>query len=266
MPFFLIVEVFGTVIFEGVGIWAGVALVVAYLLAFTIKGLFGYGAVPPMILMGSFLMPPHQAVIVAGLVNFTSQWFLLPEGLKTGNRQIAGRMILFILPALLVGVAIFRILPPNGLQFSVGLLLLLILLAEGTQLKTIVEPIAHRNVAAFSAGASIVAGLMAGLVGAGAMIFLSVLLRTLVPSKDTFRGTIVLIVTSILVARTALLSAGGMITLAEVIIALMLLPLAAIGLPLGRALSRTLSNEAFFMAYRWFMIMASALLMVRGAV
>ena len=259
-------EFFEVMVFEGVGVVGILALVAAYLLAFVIKGLFGYGAVPPMILMGSLLMPAHQAVIVAGLVNFASQWILLPEGLKSADRKVAGRMIVFILPALVVGVIIFRELPSDGLQFTVGLILLLILLAEFSSLRNIIEPIAHRNAAVFSAVSSTVAGLLAGIVGAGAMIFLSVFLRSILPERVTFRGTIILIVTCILVFRTFLLAATGMVSRSDVIIALMLLPIAALGLPLGRALSNVLTNKSFFIAYRWFMICAALLLMLRAVI
>lgn len=257
-------EIFGITVFEGIGPFSVVALILAYLLAFVIKGMFSYGAVPPMILMGALVMPPHQAVIVAGLVNFSSQWLLLPEGLKNAHRPIAWRMIIFIIPALAVGVFVFRELPSGPLQFTVGLLLLLMLLAEFSSLRDKIEPIAHRNVAIFSAVSSMIAGVLAGIVGAGAMIFLSVLLRSLLPEKATFRGTVILIMTFMLVFRTFLLAVTGMIAWADVIIAAMLLPVAGVGLPIGRALSQSMSNDTYFTSYRWLMIFAALLLMARA--
>ncbi len=256
----------GTTVFDGLSAWQFGAVLAAYALAFTIKGVFGYGAVPPMILMGSLVMPPHHAVLLAGLVNLASQGLLLPDGLKHGNRRLAGRMILFIVPALVVGVFVFQRLDPARLQLTVGLLLLAILLADGTTWRDKLTPLVDRQRGLFSAASAIIAGMLAGIVGAGAMIFLSVYLRTREGDRLAFRGTIILVTSAILVWRTVLLVAADLVTRSLLLEALLMLPLSAAFLQFGRAVARRVSNEAFFKAYRVLMITAAALLVVRGVI
>lgn len=256
---------FGIAIYNEVSAWQLVALCAAYALAFIIKGIFGYGAVPPMILMGSLVMPPHQAVLLAALVNLATQGFLLPDGLRDGQLAIAGRMMLFIMPALVVGTFLFQILSADDLQVAVGALLLGLLLLEGSSLKARIEPYAQAHRPVFSALAAIIAGLISGVVGGGAMVFLSVYLRTLIPEKTAFRGTVILIISGILIWRVLLLLGFDLLTLVLAVEALTLIPVALIALGVGRGLSRMLSNQAFFKLYQWFMMASAAMLILRGA-
>ncbi len=257
-------DLFGLPIFAGVSAWQWVALALAYALAFVIKGVFGYGAVPPMVLMGSLIMPPHHAVLLAAIVNLASQSLLVPDAIRHGNRAIFGRMILFIMPAAVAGTLLFQVLSPGSLQLVVGVLLLSVLLIENSTLRARIVPVARARRGLFSTVAALIAGLIAGVVGAGAMVFLSVYLRTLLPEKTEFRGTVILIVTSILAWRAILLISLGLITWTLVAEALTLIPVAAAALTLGKWLSDKLSNDGFFTIYRWFMISAALLLIVRG--
>lgn len=254
------------ILFPGLAGWQIAGLCLAYAGAFLVKGVFGYGAVPPIILVGSLLMDPHEAVILAGLVNLASQLFLLPQGIRTGDRALAGRLTIFILPALAVGVVIFARLPTEGLQVTVGAGLLTILLLEGSPAWRRLEPIAARRHGAFSAVAAVITGLLSGIVGAGAMIFLSVYLRTRLSDRLTFRGTVILIMTAILVWRTLLFLGAGLVDMAIALQALVLLPAAAAGLVIGTRLVRTTSDAIFFTAYRFFLIAASLLLIARGLI
>lgn len=254
------------ILFPGVAGWQIAGLCLAYALAFLVKGVFGYGAVPPVIVVGSLLMDPHEAVILAGLVNLASHLLLVPQGIRTGDRALAGHLTLFILPALAVGVVIFESLPTDGLQVTVGAALLAILFLEGSPAWRRLEPVAARRHRAFSTVSAVITGLLSGIVGAGAMIFLSVYLRTRIGDLLVFRGTVILILTAILVWRTVLFLGAGLIDTTIALQALVMLPVAAAGLMLGSRLARTASDAAFFTAYRIFLIVASLLLIARGLI
>ncbi|ESR25585.1 sulfite exporter TauE/SafE family protein [Lutibaculum baratangense] len=256
----------GIPVFEGLALWQFAALAAAYALAFLIKGVFGYGAVPPMILMGSLLMPPHEAVLLGGLVNLASQTFIIPDGIRHGDRALAGRMVIYIMPALVLGVFVFKYLPSDGLQLVVGIVLLAILLMEGSPAWRRLEPVFARRHRLFGSISAIIAGLMAGVVGAGAMVFLSIYLRTRASERMSFRGTVILIVTAILTWRTILFVGAGLIGWSLVLQAAIMLPLAAVFLLVGTRLAQTLSNSVYFRAYQVFMIMAAVLLIVRGLI
>lgn len=256
----------GIPIFDGLSLWQLVSLLVVYAFAFTVKGVFGYGAVLPMILMGSLVMPPHHAIILAGLVNLVSHAVIVPDGLRHGNHRLAGRMILFIMPTLILGVLLFRHLEPAALQMSVGSLLLIILLAEGTSWRQHLFRIVEVRHSLFSGAVALIAGLLSGLVGGGAMIFLSVYLRSVEPDKLALRGTIILILAGTLAWRMLLLGWANLLTWSMALEAMFILPLTVFCTLIGRAVAGRLTNEAFFRAYRVFMIAAALMLIVRGAV
>lgn len=256
--------IFGITAFEGLEPWQIAALAAAYIVAFAVKGVFGYGAVPPMILIGALLMPPHKAVLLAGLVNFAAQGVLLPDGLRSGDRRLARKMVLFILPALVPGVFVFKAMPTDGLQVTLGIMLITILLLESSRWKSSLERVVDRRKEVFGMGSAIFAGLMAGIVGAGGMLLLSVYLRRVLSGRMEFRGTVILIVSAVLVFRTALLAGAGLVTKSLVLEAVLALPVAALSLSVSRRVVGSLSNSAYFLAYWYFMMGASALLVLRG--
>ena len=239
-------------------------LACAYVFGFVVKGFFGYGAVPPMILAGSLLMPPHHAVLLAGLINALSQVFLLPDGLRHGSRKMAGRMLLLVIPGLVVGVLVFKELSSERLQLVVGLIILLLVFLDGPALRPYLEPLVRAWPRAFGAGAATIAGMLAGIVGAGGMIFLSTYLRFWLTERMQFRGTIILIVTGLLATRTALLFGTGLVTTGLLFQALMFAPIGMVGSLVGGWLSRRVSNTSYFKAYRAFLIVAALLLTLRA--
>jgi uncharacterized membrane protein YfcA len=216
--------------------------------------------------MGSFVMPTHHAIILAGVVSLMSHTIIVPDGFKYGNRRLAGRMVLFIMPPLILGVLLFRHLEPAALQITVGTLLLGILIAEGTSWHQRFLRYEKGRHGLLSAAAALIAGLLAGLVGAGAMIFLSVYLRSVESDKLTFRGTIILIIAGTSVWRLLLLVWANLMTWSIALEALFILPLTVLFTLIGKTVAKYLTNEVFFRAYKFFMISAAILLIVRGAV
>lgn len=252
------------ILFDDLGTVGFLALLAGYFVAFTIKGVFGYGAVPPMIMVGSLVMPPHDAVILAALVNLGGQGLLIPDGVRHGDARIAARSLVLILPTLFVGVVIFDNLPREALELFVGAFLLAFLLLDGsTPQKQFFERFSHRPrlLAGLSA---VLAGLIAGVIGAGAMILFGIWLRSVIQDRQVFRGTIILVVTGLIVVRMTFLFGFGLITVPLVLEAASLVPLALAGLSLGRLFTNRMTDKAYFSLFRAFMIVGCITLIVRA--
>lgn len=235
-----------------------------YVFSFVVKGFFGFGAVPPMLLVGSLLMPPHQAVLLAGLVNAMSQAFLFPDGVRHGARGLASGMALLVVPGLLVGVLAFRDLSSEHLQLALGLIILALVFLDGPGMRPHIEPVILRSPRIFGVGAAAMTGLMAGLIGAGGMIFMSTYLRYRIGDHLRFRGTIILIVTAMLLTRTFFLVAGGLVNTPLALQALAFMPAGFLGAYIGRWLSRSLSNDRYFRVYRTFLIVSALAFTLRA--
>ena len=54
-------------LFEGVSDVGILLLVALYFLAFVIKGIFGFGAIPPLVVFGALITEPHHAVLLAAV-------------------------------------------------------------------------------------------------------------------------------------------------------------------------------------------------------
>jgi len=235
-----------------------------YVFGFVVKGFFGFGAVPPMLLVGSLLMPPHQAVLLAGLVNAMSQAFLVPDGVRHGARGMAGGMALLVVPGLLIGVLVFREMSSDRLQLVLGLVILALVFLDGPGMRPLIEPLILRSPRIFGVCAAAMTGLMAGLIGAGGMIFMSTYLRYRIGDHLRFRGTIILIVTAMLVTRTVFLVAEGLVNQPLTLQALAFVPAGFLGAYIGSWLSRRLSNDRYFRVYRAFLIVSALAFTVRA--
>ena len=238
----------------------------AYCFGFLVKGFFGFGAVPPMLLAGSLLMPPHQAVLLAGLINAMSQVFLLPDGLRHGARRTAGSMALLIVPGLLLGVMVFRELSSERLQLYLGLIIVAFVFLDGPGIRPYIEPLIERSPRIFGVCTALMTGLMAGLIGAGGMIFMSTFLRYRISDRLRFRGTIILIVTAMLAVRTGLLVASGLVTVGLALQAMVFIPAGIFGAYAGSWLSRKLTNDNYFRAYRVFLVVSALVFTARAVV
>jgi uncharacterized membrane protein YfcA len=87
-----------------------------------------------------------------------------------------------------------------------------------------------------------VAGLISGIIGAGAVTFISLLILIFAPGRKGFLATIILVTAVIPVWRTVVLSVTRQATVTIALKALLLLPGGALAGVLGARLSRRLTK------------------------
>nr|WP_256471639.1 sulfite exporter TauE/SafE family protein [Oceanicola sp. 502str15] len=240
-------------------------LVSVYAAAFFVKGVFGYGAVPFLIVVGSFLVEPHQAVVLAALCNLMLHLPYMPDGLKYGQRDLTLRMGVFLLPAIAFGVWVFSRIDGASLGMLAGGVIMFSVIADA---RGLLDPLApwvrsHKRLAAPVFG--VVAGLISGIIGAGAVAFISLFVRIFAPDRYSFRGTIILVTAVILVWRTTMLSVSGHVTLTVFCEALLLLPGGMVCGFIGARVARGMTDTLFFQAYRVMLVVGAALMFLRSA-
>ena len=240
-------------------------LAMVYGASFFVKGVFGYGAVPILIVAGSFVVTPHQAVVLAAVTNLMTHLQYMADGIRSGQRGLVVRLAVFLLPAIAVGVWIFARIDGGALSILTGTIILASVLADAFGLLDPLAPFVRRNVATVGPAFGTVAGLISGIVGAGAISFISLYVRVFAPDREGFRATIILVTAVILCWRTAMLALAGQVTGTVVAEALLLLPAGLLAGWAGARLSRRLSDRGFFSAYRMVLIFGAGLMIVRGA-
>ena len=259
-------SVFGIPVFEEVSVVGLCLLAMVYFAAFTIKGAFGYGAVPILVVFGALIVGPHHAVLLAAMSNLFTHIQFVPESLRAGDRRLAGGLMLIYLPTIAVGIWVFGRLEPSWLNVIMGGLMVLVVGAEALNLfRRFEEPI-RRRASVIGPLLGAVSGLLVGIIGAGGVAFMSLYVKILCPEKRLFRATILLLVSFILVWRIAILGISGFITGPLIVESLILLPVSMSAGMLGTRVFSRMTNNRFFAAFQIVLLSAASFLMINAVI
>lgn len=253
-------EIFGVLPFDGLAWPQILALFAVYIGAFFLKGIFGYGAVPMMVVGGSLIIPPHHAVVLAAAANFYTQFQLIPQSLREGDRRVAGNLALWVLPAIIAGVWMFTQTDSTRLSLGIGCFILFLVLTDIFGLIGRATPLIHRHQNVAGPIASTISGLIAGFIGAGAVVFISIYVRLLCPEKMQFRGTMVLIGSVFVVWRFVVLVVAGIAGVAVLTEAALLAPLGLVSAHYGVKVVRHIPGPLFFRLYQGILMTAALML------
>lgn len=255
-------DILGVSIFANLSSLQIAGLAGVYFIAFLLKGVFGYGAVSMMVVGAALIIPPHHAVVLAAVANFYTQIQLIPRSLRDGDRKVAGKLIVWTLPSVVLGVWLFASLEARWLSLAIGLFILFLVISEAFGLMGRIAPLVQRRTAVAGPIASVTAGLIAGFLGAGAMVFISIYVRMLCAEKLLFRGTMIMVGTIFIIWRFIVLTVGGLVGIPVLVEAAILAPIGFAAAHLGSMLVNILPNALFFRLYQAILILA-ALMLVR---
>ena len=240
------------------------ALVAIYFLAFFIRGIIGFGSAMPAVLGSAWILPPHDAVLIALLTSVFAQVQLLPQGFRDANWKITKPLVAGTILSVAVGVWIFASLKAAWLTVALGLILsaaVLIDIARLTQHMSTVLRL-DRFLVAFSLAS--VAGLMAGIAGAGSNYFLSVYIRWAAPEPRVFRATNIVVSGAMTLWRCCVTLIAGLLTIKLAVESLLVMPAVYAGAWAGRVMGERLSAERYFGLFRWLLLAAAMALIWKG--
>ena len=257
-------SLFGHILFDGFATGDLVFVGALYFGACFLKGVFGIGTMPPLVIFGAWVFEPHDAVIVATLANAATQFQFVGDMRRDAERKMALPMIVAYGLTLIVGVWIFGRLDVSGLSVVLGLCLGGLIAAESLGLVAVAVRRLEGLVPALGMFLGAIGGLLAGVAGAGGIVFLSLYIKTKVSNARRFRATMLLISTVVLSWRILILAVAGFITVPLMMEGLFLLPLALTGAWLGSRLFRAIGDDRFLRYFNVVLMMAAASLVWRG--
>jgi len=257
-------NLFGEPIFQGTYSWDLVILVIVYAGAFMVKGVFGIGAMPAIVLIGAWVLDPHHAVLLGMLVVTYSHFLFIPEAFQRGDWRLCGLLAIGYVPTVVLGVLIFDRLSNGWLGVVVGLLLMAVIPAEVFIPQQPARNLVGRLPRSGAVAIAALSGVISGIVGAGSMIFLSLYLKTLYDDARTFRATLLLIAILVSFWRFAVQYAKGLITLSLIGESLVLAPAAFLGTYLGMRLFNFTPSDRYFRAFRVFLVFAALSVVLRS--
>ena len=147
------------------------ALVAVYFMAFFIRGIIGFGSAMPAVLGSAWILPPHDAVLIALLTSVFAQVQLLPQGFRDANWKITKPLIAGTILSVAIGVWIFASLKAAWLTIVLGLILSIAVLIDMARLTQRMAAVLQLDRFSVAFSLASIAGLMAGIAGAGSNYF-----------------------------------------------------------------------------------------------
>jgi uncharacterized membrane protein YfcA len=250
--------------FVGVGWWAIVGVFAAHGLGCFIRGAFGFGSNMPIVIITTFLLGPHHAVLLALLTTAIAQLHLLPTAIKDVDWPVAKPLMLGLFIGTALGTWLFTILSPEWLVLVLGVLLCVIVLMDA--LKLIERLTKHIDLRSkkLAAGFAFTGGAMGGLGGGGAFYFLVVYLKHACATATALRGTNVALSVLVMTTRMLVVILAGRLTLPMLVEGVLLTPMVIAATLIGARLFRTTTPKRFFAALQLLLLAGAIALIARG--
>ncbi|MDA0656438.1 MAG: sulfite exporter TauE/SafE family protein [Proteobacteria bacterium] len=257
--------IFGVTPFETISIEAAIGLGAIYFLAFLLRGLIGFGSSTPAIIGGAWILPPHDAVLLAVLASLFAQIQLLPKGFKTCDRTIIRPMVAGVILSMVLGVWIFANLKAEWLTIVIGAALVIAVLAEHFKLteKTLADTDLRRFRVPFTVTS--VSGVLSGVSGVGANFLVSVFVRWATPNPVTFRGTLLVFSGFTGLWRAIVTLLAGLFTVQLFIESVFLLPSIFLGGWAGLKLGDVIDGKRYAKIIQTVLVLAAISLVWKGA-
>jgi len=248
--------------FEGLS-WPVIGgIIVIYFIAFLARGAIGFGAIAPAIVLTSWLMPPHHAVLLAMIAASIPQLHLLPEGLRNGDWKVCRPVFLALALSIAAGVWLFAALSSDGLSLALGAIMTIILLLDmGQWLSRFAQRVDMRTYPVAFSLATVI-GLVTGVAGAGGMMMLSVYLKHACRDHVSLRATAILLGTMLVLWRVLATAVIGLIDWQLIVEAVLLMPVVYAGIWIGTRWFRGMTPKTFYRVFQVVLLVSAAGLML----
>jgi len=231
---------------QEIDIWQFAFIAFVWFLGFFIRGAFGFGSNLPIILISTWILGPHQAVILTLLGSFAVQIYLFPQGIKGADWGIVWPITGGLACGIVIGTSFFASLDGSWLTLIMGLLILCILIGERYSLiQKLANHIDLRSLKVIL-GLATVSGTVGSVSGGGGMYFLMPYLRHICPTPALLRHTNLALGGLFMIGRIAGVALIGFVTWPLIVQATLLLPAAFLGAWAGSRFYGAASSQRFY--------------------
>jgi len=252
--------------FPGIAPWAIGCVFAAHFFGCFIRGTFGFGSNLVIVLLTTWLLGPHHAILLALMSTLVAQAHLLPQGLATADWPVARPLLAGLVAGLAVGTWLFTVLAADWLTLMLGLLVITVVLMD--RLKLLERMASNIDIRALPATASLsgIAGVIGAVAGGGAFYFLVFYLKLACASPKELRGTNLLLSAMSMFARFTFVAIAGLLSWNLAVEAALLAPVVFLGTWSGTRYFHAASAERFFAALQALLLVAALTLVIKGII
>jgi uncharacterized membrane protein YfcA len=165
-----------------------------------------------------------------------------------------------------LGVWIFHHLTHAWMDIVMGLILIGIIIVDAVLPPQNIHRMTTRWPKSGAVFMATLSGIINGLVGAGALIFISVYIKSLYDEARRFRATLLLVAVLLSFWRFTVQYVKGIITVSLIYESLVLLPAALLGTWLGMRLFKSFPSSRYFRAFQIFLVLLALSVVLRSMV
>jgi len=250
--------------FPDVSSWAVVTVSLAYFLGFFIRGAFGFGSNMPIVLLTTWVLSPHHAVLLAMLASMVAQIHLFPQGLHAADWEITRPVAVGQMVGIGIGTWIFTKLKGDWLTLILGLLISAIVLMDRFRLLERLQRWFDLRSRAVTSLLSVTSGAVGTVSGGGGMYFLVAYLKLACSTPRAFRGTNLVLSGFFLASRVVFMGIAGLISLRLLVETALLVPVVFLGTWTGTRFFRAASVEGFYTGLQLLLLWAAIALAGKG--
>lgn len=218
----------------------------------------------PIVLLTTWVLSPHHAVLLAMLASTVAQIHLFPQGFDTADWQVARPVAVGQLVGIGIGTWVFTRLRADWLTLILGLLICLIVLMDRFKLLERLERAVDLRARSVTSLLSVTSGVVGTVSGGGGMYFLITYLKLACPTPKAFRGTNLVLSGFFLAGRVIFIGVSGLMSLKLLVETTLLVPVIFLGTWAGTRFFRTSSAERFYTTLQIVLIWAAIALMGKG--
>ena len=252
------------VAFDGMTPFAVGFVLLVHFIGFYIRGALGFGSNMPIVLLTTWVLGPHHAILLVALTSGIAQVHLLPQGFRNTDWSIARMLALGMMAGIVFGTWVFAEIEADWLVLLLGGLILGILLMDRFQaIKRLKRRINLRSHTLASILAAI-SGSVGTISGGGGLYFLVAYLKLVCANPAVLRSTNVFLSGAFMLFRLCLLTYAGLFTPILLVEALLVAPAVFLGSWAGSRLFHASSPERFYAILQFVLFAAAAALFIKG--
>lgn len=254
----------GIVPFAGLSWWAIALVALIHAFGGVIRGTFGFGSNMPIVLLSTWILGPHHAILLSVLTTAVAQVQLFPQGMRTADWPVTLPLIGGLVVGIAFGTWMFTVLEPDWLTLVLGVLIAGVIAIDKFGIMERVGRRIDLRARPVTSALAVTGATIGTVSGGGALYFLIAYLKMVCASAARLRGTNVMLSAVFVVGRITALSFAGMLTPSLLVEGLLLAPAVLLASWAGSGAFRRFSTEGFFIGIQILLVLAALSLILRG--